>query len=123
MCLVVLIANLCLVLISHPFDASRVVDSLCGSRSEGESDSARRIKTEFLVQMDGVGKGLDPEFDFISAAAPYLVDVKGAGRYLIDEAKKRLKFVYAPETGILAREMALQKSLGFRPAEITAAKK
>ena len=31
------------------------VDSLCGSRSEGESDSARRIKTEFLVQMDGVG--------------------------------------------------------------------
>merc|ERR1712157_700377 len=37
------------------------VDSLCGSRSEGESDSGRRIKTEFLVQMDGVGndsKGL-----------------------------------------------------------------
>ena len=32
------------------------IDSLCGSRSEGESDSARRIKTEFLVQMDGVGK-------------------------------------------------------------------
>jgi vacuolar protein-sorting-associated protein 4 len=31
------------------------VDSLCSSRSEGESDSARRIKTEFLVQMQGVG--------------------------------------------------------------------
>ncbi len=31
------------------------VDSLCGSRSEGEADSSRRIKTEFLVQMDGVG--------------------------------------------------------------------
>jgi vacuolar protein-sorting-associated protein 4 len=27
------------------------VDSLCGSRSEGENDSTRRIKTEFLVQM------------------------------------------------------------------------
>lgn len=25
------------------------VDSLCGSRSEGENDSSRRIKTEFLV--------------------------------------------------------------------------
>ncbi|WAR12623.1 VPS4A-like protein [Mya arenaria] len=29
------------------------VDALCGSRSENESESARRIKTEFLVQMQG----------------------------------------------------------------------
>ena len=29
------------------------VDSLCASRSENESESARRIKTEFLVQMQG----------------------------------------------------------------------
>lgn len=30
------------------------VDSLCSSRSENESESARRIKTEFLVQMQGM---------------------------------------------------------------------
>jgi len=29
------------------------VDSMCGSRSEGEHDATKRIKTEFLVQMEG----------------------------------------------------------------------
>jgi vacuolar protein-sorting-associated protein 4 len=29
------------------------IDSLCGNRSDGENDSSRRIKTEFLVQMQG----------------------------------------------------------------------
>ena len=35
------------------------IDALCSSRGEGESEAARRIKTEFLVQMDGVGHGSD----------------------------------------------------------------
>ncbi|XP_066019699.1 vacuolar protein sorting-associated protein 4B-like [Pocillopora verrucosa] len=52
-------------LVKHLFELARdnkpaiifidEVDSLCGSRSENESESARRIKTEFLVQMQGVG--------------------------------------------------------------------
>ena len=66
------------------------VDSLCGSRTEGESDSARRVKTEFLVQMDGVGKTLDPDFDFVSSGAPYIVEIKGTGKYLKDEFFKKL---------------------------------
>lgn len=34
------------------------VDSLCGSRNENESEAARRIKTEFLVQMQGEPRGV-----------------------------------------------------------------
>merc|ERR1712238_418612 len=71
-----------------------------------------------LSQMDGVGKSLDPEFDFISAAAPYLVEVKGTTRYLMDEAKKRLTFVYDPEDGILAKQLALARSVGFKRSAV-----
>ena len=44
-----------------------------------------------LSQMDGVGKVLDPDFDFVSAAAPWIVEIKGATKYLRDEAIKWVK--------------------------------
>uniref|UniRef100_A0A7S3V4W0 ABC1 atypical kinase-like domain-containing protein n=1 Tax=Chaetoceros debilis TaxID=122233 RepID=A0A7S3V4W0_9STRA len=41
-----------------------------------------------LSQMDGVGKNLDTDFDFISAAAPWIVEIKGGEKYLTDEFQK-----------------------------------
>eukprot|EP00547_Thalassionema_nitzschioides_P010137 CAMPEP_0194229950 /NCGR_PEP_ID=MMETSP0156-20130528/44157_1 /TAXON_ID=33649 /ORGANISM="Thalassionema nitzschioides, Strain L26-B" /LENGTH=637 /DNA_ID=CAMNT_0038962515 /DNA_START=102 /DNA_END=2012 /DNA_ORIENTATION=- len=41
-----------------------------------------------LTQMNGVGKTLDPDFDFISSSAPYIVEIKGATNYLQDEWSK-----------------------------------
>jgi predicted unusual protein kinase regulating ubiquinone biosynthesis (AarF/ABC1/UbiB family) len=46
-----------------------------------------------LSQMDGVGKSLDPDFDFISSAAPYIVEVKGTGTYIKDEWSKWVRKV------------------------------
>jgi len=52
------------------------VDSLCSSRSDQESESARRIKTEFLVQMQGVGKEKEKENLLVLGATniPWCID-------------------------------------------------
>lgn len=50
------------------------VDSLCSSRSDSESESARRIKTEFLVQMQGVGKTNDNVLVLGATNIPWCID-------------------------------------------------
>lgn len=50
------------------------VDSLCSSRSENESESARRIKTEFLVQMQGVGTNNDGILVLGATNIPWVLD-------------------------------------------------
>mmetsp|Transcript_21695 Transcript_21695/g.43341 ORF Transcript_21695/g.43341 Transcript_21695/m.43341 type:complete len:455 (+) Transcript_21695:269-1633(+) len=85
------------------------VDSLCGSRSEGESEGARRIKTEFLVQMDGVGKG----------AAGTNVLVLGATNvpWELDSAIRRRfeKRVYIPLPEAAARSYMIRMNVGDTP--------
>lgn len=54
------------------------IDSLCSSRSDNESESARRIKTEFLVQMQGIPKRITSsnealELQFPRSLLPHLI--------------------------------------------------
>mmetsp|Transcript_107453 Transcript_107453/g.312491 ORF Transcript_107453/g.312491 Transcript_107453/m.312491 type:complete len:139 (-) Transcript_107453:1546-1962(-) len=41
-----------------------------------------------LQQMDGVGKELDPEFEFIASVAPAIVELKGADVYVQEQIGK-----------------------------------
>lgn len=50
------------------------VDSLCGKRTEGENESSRRIKTEFLVQMDGCGNNQDGVLVMGATNTPWELD-------------------------------------------------
>lgn len=50
------------------------VDSLCGKRTEGENESSRRIKTEFLVQMDGCGNSTDGILTLGATNTPWELD-------------------------------------------------
>ena len=67
-----------------------------------------------ISQMDGVGKNLDSDFDFISAAAPWLVEIKGGEKYLEDEAKKLFVKLSKPA---LDWQTQLFEKCGFRPSK------
>jgi vacuolar protein-sorting-associated protein 4 len=87
------------------------VDSLCGSRSEGESDSLRRVKTEFLVQMDGVGSA-DGQILVLGATnIPWELDAAIRRRF-----EKR---VYIPLPEADARTGMIRLNLGDTPNNLT----
>ena len=87
------------------------VDSLCGSRSEGESDSSRRVKTEFLVQMDGVGRTDGQVLVLGATNVPWELDAAIRRRF-----EKR---VYIPLPEAEARSFMFQLHLGDTPNELT----
>ncbi|KAL3788964.1 hypothetical protein ACHAW5_005620 [Stephanodiscus triporus] len=83
------------------------IDSLCGSRSEGECDSARRVKTEFLVQMDGVGKKEGDVLVLGATNVPWELDAAIRRRF-----EKR---VYIPLPEHEARSAMVKIHLGDTP--------
>merc|ERR1719237_177877 len=84
------------------------VDSLCGARGEAsESDAARRIKTEFLAQMDGVGKSRAQVLVLGATNTPWDLDSAIRRRF-----EKRV-YIPLPEEDARARLLSL--SLGDTP--------
>lgn len=90
------------------------VDSLAGARGEsGESEAARRIKTEFLAQMDGVGKGGEGSQVLVLGATNTPWDLDTAIRRRFE------KRVYIPLPDTEARTRLLEIELGKTPNTIS----
>lgn len=89
------------------------IDSLCTSRSEGESDSSRRIKTEFLVQMDGVGHNQTGVLVLGATNVPWELDPAMRRRF-----DKRV-YIALPEAA--ARTTMFKLHVGDTPNTITEA--
>nr|ASF90250.1 hypothetical protein SPAR05107 [Bartheletia paradoxa] len=87
------------------------IDSLTGTRGEGESEASRRIKTEFLVQMNGVGNDSDGVLVLGATNIPWALDVAIKRRF-----EKR---IYIPLPDPDARKRMFELNVGSTPCEMT----
>ncbi|KAJ3367224.1 Vacuolar protein sorting-associated protein 4 [Allomyces arbusculus] len=86
------------------------IDSLCGTRGEGESEASRRIKTEFLVQMNGVGNDMDQILVLGATNIPWQLDSAIRRRF-----EKR---IYIPLPDVHARARMFQLHVGNTPCQL-----
>jgi vacuolar protein-sorting-associated protein 4 len=89
------------------------IDSLCSARSDSESESARRIKTEFLVQMNGIGKDMQGLLVLAATNMPWSLDPAIRRRF-----EKRI-YIPLPEEG--ARFTMFKLHLGDTPCQLSPA--
>ncbi|KAF8140767.1 P-loop containing nucleoside triphosphate hydrolase protein [Mycena galopus ATCC 62051] len=87
------------------------IDSLTGARGDGDSDALRRIKTELLVQMDGVGHDDTGVLVIGATNIPWQMDVSIKRRF-----QKR---IYIPLPGLDARQRMFELHVGETPCELT----
>jgi len=87
------------------------IDSLCSNRSDGENDATRRIKTEFLVQMQGVGKDEQGILVLGATNIPWELDPAVRRRF-----EKRI-YISLPEEG--ARKGLFKLNIGDTPNNLS----
>jgi len=87
------------------------IDSLTSSRSDNESESARRIKTEFLVQMQGVGNDNDGVLVLGATNIPWVLDSAIRRRF-----EKRI-YIDLPEEH--ARTHMFKLNMGSTPTTLS----
>lgn len=89
------------------------IDSLVSTRGDSDSESSRRIKTEFLIQMDGVGKSTNGVLLLAATNIPWGLD---------DAMLRRLeRKVYIPLPDEGARAKMFQIHLGSTAHSLTQA--
>ncbi|ODV79151.1 AAA-domain-containing protein [Suhomyces tanzawaensis NRRL Y-17324] len=87
------------------------VDALCGPRGEGESEASRRIKTELLVQMNGVGNDSAGVLVLGATNIPWQLDAAIRRRF-----EKRI-YIALPE--LEARTRMFEINIGDTACECT----
>nr|XP_019001022.1 vacuolar protein-sorting-associated protein 4 [Kwoniella mangroviensis CBS 8507]OCF64483.1 vacuolar protein-sorting-associated protein 4 [Kwoniella mangroviensis CBS 8507] len=87
------------------------IDSLTGTRGEGESEASRRIKTEFLVQMNGVGNEETGVLVLGATNIPWQLDPAIKRRF-----EKR---IYIPLPDVQGRRRMFELNVGTTPNGLT----
>lgn len=108
------------------------IDSLCGTRGEGESEASRRIKTEFLVQMNGVGNDTQGVLVLGATNIPWALDIAIKRRCVLpaprpcqshadDACCSFEKRIYIPLPEPDARKRMFELNVGTTPCTLTQA--